>query len=416
MPNDQGGKISIQCDRSALDVYPETDIDHYSVWRRLARAVGVLRADSISGAAAAAITGPDKNGEIIYRAGYAWEWLADVPAAYFDTYAHTAMSLYDSTGTDTGWQYFMVRAQTGLQNAFYDSAIDSGYSVDNLSPVTPSGFAGYQISSPVGLRLSWDPNSEDDLGSYSVYRGVSPDFIPEPSSLLFETTQTSQIDSEWTQTSGYYYKLAAIDVHGNQSGYALLEPGAIVATMLAGYSAYNDGSAVEIRWRLSEAGDGITFFVLRKVDGQSSYVELLGQGMVRDDLSFRCRDASVEPGNAYRYQVDVKDETGRRALFTTEPVTVPALSVALRQNSPNPFSKSTMIRYYVPERVRVTLDVYDVAGKKVTRLVDEFQGTGFHTVDWTGRDARGIPVSSGIFVCVLKVGATKLSHKMILVR
>ena len=76
--------------------------------------------------------------------GYAWEWLANVPARYSEAYALLVTSLYDSLGSDPNLQYFMVTAHTDSPLDFYDSEIAEGYSVDNLAPAAPAALAGAQ--------------------------------------------------------------------------------------------------------------------------------------------------------------------------------------------------------------------------------------------------------------------------------
>jgi hypothetical protein len=99
---------------------------------------------------------------------------------------------------------------------FFDSEVDSGYSVDNLAPCTPQSFAGNWVPAD-GLVLSWDPNSEGDLHHYEVYRGTSKNFTPDEDNLIAETTNTTTADEEWAPGTSHFYKLIAVDVHGNKS-------------------------------------------------------------------------------------------------------------------------------------------------------------------------------------------------------
>ena len=84
--------------------------------------------------------------------------------------------------------------------------------------------AGEQSYVPEGLVLTWDPNTESDLSNYTVYRGISEGFVPGPGNLVASHFDTTTFDGGWTWDGGFYYKVAAVDVHGNESGYALLRP------------------------------------------------------------------------------------------------------------------------------------------------------------------------------------------------
>jgi predicted outer membrane repeat protein len=68
--------------------------------------------------------------------------------------------------------------------------------------------------------------------------------------------------------------------------------------------------------------------------------------------------------------------------------------------APNPFNPSTEIAYSIPagaEPSRVTMKVYDAAGRAVVTLVDEDLGGGMYSAVWNGRDRNGIEVASGVY-------------------
>lgn len=84
----------------------------------------------------------------------------------------------------------------------------------------------------------------------------------------------------------------------------------------------------------------------------------------------------------------------------------------LEQNFPNPFNPSTVIRFSVPERVRVTLKVMNLLGEEVKRLIDgEYFEAGKYDVDFL---ATGIP--SGTYVYKLEAGNYVKSRKMVLAK
>ncbi len=84
---------------------------------------------------------------------------------------------------------------------------------------------------------------------------------------------------------------------------------------------------------------------------------------------------------------------------------------ALYQNYPNPFNPVTSIKFSLPENQKVSLSVYNVAGRLVEMLVDENRIAGFHTVKWNaGRNA------SGIYFYRLDAGHKSTTQKMILVK
>ena len=81
---------------------------------------------------------------------------------------------------------------------------------------------------------------------------------------------------------------------------------------------------------------------------------------------------------------------------------------SLAQNYPNPFSQSTIIKYEITKRERVSLIVYDLSGKEVKTLVNGEQPAGTYEVDFDGSK-----IESGTYIIELKTGLFKETKKMI---
>ncbi len=83
-------------------------------------------------------------------------------------------------------------------------------------------------------------------------------------------------------------------------------------------------------------------------------------------------------------------------------VRVPA-EITLRSH-PNPLSTSTEISYGLPAAGRVLIEVFDIQGKKVKTLVDEYRPAGLHSTTWNADDSLGRPVAAGVYFCRLRLG------------
>jgi len=90
------------------------------------------------------------------------------------------------------------------------------------------------------------------------------------------------------------------------------------------------------------------------------------------------------------------------------------LNYSLSQNYPNPFNPSTIIKYSIPSNGKsklpnVTLKIYDVLGREITRLVNEQQGLGNYRIVWNAVDQ-----ASGIYFYAIQIGNFSETKKMIL--
>lgn len=88
----------------------------------------------------------------------------------------------------------------------------------------------------------------------------------------------------------------------------------------------------------------------------------------------------------------------------------------LLQNFPNPFNNSTRIRFLLQEAGEVRLTIFNLQGKEIRRLINNFQPAGAHEISWDGRDQAGEFVPSGIYYCQLRAGSEVRSRKMSLIR
>ncbi|UCH09410.1 MAG: T9SS type A sorting domain-containing protein, partial [Fidelibacterota bacterium] len=83
----------------------------------------------------------------------------------------------------------------------------------------------------------------------------------------------------------------------------------------------------------------------------------------------------------------------------------------LSQNYPNPFNPQTTIRYRIQTASQVTLEIFDVRGRKVATLVNEYQQAGYYSTTWDARNA-----SSGIYVGRLQANGLTATKKFSLLK
>jgi predicted outer membrane repeat protein len=319
--NDQGRHARIRWMRSLYDARGDTiTVTGYGIYRRQDQYLAMLDAS----------TEKSRDGRAPARAALldGWDYVATVPARGDSIYQYVAPTLCDSTVSGgMCWSAFFVSAMTPDPLTYFDSPVDSGYSLDNLAPSIPEGLAGVPEYGPPALALSWLPNEEADLSYYAIYRGPAEGFEPGPENRIGATMDTTFTD-HYAGWSASYYKVAAIDINGNESGFALLRP---------------------------------------------------------DDV------------------------TG-----TEKPKTPRATYLA--QNYPNPFNPVTKIAFGLSAAGRISLRIYDAAGRLVRVLIEGDRPAGNYEAIWDGRSAAGRAVASGIYFYRLDAGAFTETRKMVLLR
>lgn len=82
-------------------------------------------------------------------------------------------------------------------------------------------------------------------------------------------------------------------------------------------------------------------------------------------------------------------------------------SVELFPVYPNPFNPLTNIRYQLNQNGFVTMKIYDVLGRDVKTLVNEFQAAGSYTIRWDGKSNYNVDVNSGVYLSKLTFQSDK---------
>jgi YVTN family beta-propeller protein len=192
-----------------------------------------------------------------------------------------------------------------------------------------------------------------------------------------------------------------------------------VPVALGGFESAIVDRAVALKWHTIFELDTEGFHVLRSEQKETGYERITSEvipsaGDVHGS-SYEFRDETVRPNRTYYYQLQQATSTGGGQVFGPYEVCVRA-AFELRQNAPNPFNPSTMIRFTVPEDAKVSLVVYDIAGHEVRTLVSGQRPANFYEVEWDGKDNRGQSVASGVYFYRLQAGKHVQTKKMMVLK
>ena len=73
-------------------------------------------------------------------------------------------------------------------------------------------------------------------------------------------------------------------------------------------------------------------------------------------------------------------------------------------------------RYYLPERDAAIVKIFDALGREIRVLDNGNKESGYHTVNWDGKDGYGKYVSTGIYLYQLQTGRYIKTNKMVLIK
>ncbi|MFC2133031.1 T9SS type A sorting domain-containing protein [Bacteroidota bacterium] len=106
------------------------------------------------------------------------------------------------------------------------------------------------------------------------------------------------------------------------------------------------------------------------------------------------------------YKIDLAEVTGVENQSESLPV-----EFALYQNYPNPFNPATTIKFQLSKASNITLTIYDVLGREISKLLDKEFRAGIHQVEFNGED-----ISSGVYFYTLETKDNLQTKKMILLK
>jgi len=183
--------------------------------------------------------------------------------------------------------------------------------------------------------------------------------------------------------------------------------------------AKNVNSSLTLSWDVSNLSGNTSFELFDNETNTSSDLNI--NGSVSFDTSVDSNTPSSllnKPITPFSYVGEDNSSVSRfiinvdgLALSTDEELGIP-ITVELRQNYPNPFNPNTTIAFGVPSSGKVTLEVFDVLGRKVATLLNqENKIAGRHTVNF---DARNL--SSGMYIYRLKAGNSVITKKLTLIK
>ncbi len=173
-----------------------------------------------------------------------------------------------------------------------------------------------------------------------------------------------------------------------------------------------------LKWSTATEVNNYGFDIERSTDNKTwaKIGFVAGSGNSNSPKNYSYTD-QPDGGTSFSYRLKQIDVGGAYKYYDAITVSLAGSDKAqLMQNSPNPFNPSTSIKYYVPQAVDVTITIYDILGREVTKIINNQASAGYHVVYWNGRDSYGNAAASGVYLYRLTAGNFSETKKMNLLK
>jgi hypothetical protein len=396
----------------------------------------------------------------IYMAGDTDVWLADMNyplglnVDYFDSFdsvecqafypfsewdIHDFANFNDENGTGPagptppGWislSFFGIARVADITDPYFHSEIPLHVFNFRVHTVNNPNLVGNTVLNAIGPgydRIQGPANAGDTLGGpgYEIVQSFSPVIFEGGGYILGMVTDSVGFGIE--NVFVYLADSSRTDSTDSQGNYILrnIPPGDY--TVSFSHPGYYDTSVADVN---------VTFYDTTRVDAVMRYKGYGAlSGVVYDSLETPLEGAEVSLMNNAIYgitdseggyilenvPVDIysvrfshplyRDTTINNVNILRDETTSLDIVLIYRRvdddakpdrirflrNYPNPFNSATMLEFYLTEAAAVTVDIYDILGRKVKRVTSMQGNAGYNSVAWDGTNYSGREVASGVY-------------------
>jgi len=320
-----------------------------------------------------------------------------------------------------------------------ESDINSGSHTDVLAPAPVSDLEIVEVGA-VWVRLGWHATGDDGLSGRASGYDLRYSTTPIDESNFEDASQVLDLDppedpgSEEDETvtgllpeTIYYFAIVVEDEQGNRSSVSphvsaetLVDDSPLDPPEEAPGARFQD-DVIVVSWPESNDLRVVGYHVYRTREGDSE-IRLTDTPTTETSYS----DSDVTGGQAYFYRITGIDAGARESdhsasTWIRASIGLPP-ALTIDRVYPNPVKSNAVFRFQIPEfgpghpgGMRVTIDLFNVAGRRVSRVVDDYFLPGVREVSWSLASAE-VPLSSGLYVGMLKAGGHKALTRIAIVR
>ena len=317
-------------------------------------------------------------------------------------------------------------------SGFGANIVDQG----NVS-VTKGALTSGELVSGSGLFLYKDPIAADNTGSccavtilynyqdnpeYGNSLGTSPSVWAHVKINIQSRSETSGLSFNESLMAGQQYQSDNDPANKYDPVTADDTDDSSLPVTLSILQAGCTDHGIVISWQTQSEIECAGFYVWRSFSKSSGYeritpVLIKSKGSGAQGAEYSYTDRRIEERDYY-YQIEEVSICGNRVYYG--PVHAVGQQIIpdaydLSQNYPNPFNPSTRINYQLPVECKVLIDVININGERVRRLVDREMAAGYYSAAWDGTDETGQNVHSGVYFIRLRTLDFQRTRKMMLV-
>jgi hypothetical protein len=189
------------------------------------------------------------------------------------------------------------------------------------------------------------------------------------------------------------------------------------------------GTNYEIQWSATDDLGVVSIDILLSFDSGSTFPYTIAAGEANDgsytwpvpDMDSKTARIKIIAADAATNQGwDVSDADftlwgTQSGVDWTAGKDIPG-EVVLSVEGGNPSASSSRIVFGIPTSANVTLGIYDVTGRLVTKLLSGHRSEGYHVVDWDGRGRSGSRIGPGIYFVRLGCKESRETAKIVIAR
>lgn len=191
---------------------------------------------------------------------------------------------------------------------------------------------------------------------------------------------------------------------------------------MAFFNATSKVDRINLDWATHSEVANHEWIVYRRQGDNGAFQEIArlpGAGSTNTITHYHYTDPDVDGGMTYFYRlanVDFDGTVHEYPEMVQSTLGAPVAEFALYQNHPNPFNNQTTIHFEIGQQANTIVDIFDISGRRVRRLLKDELMPGSYDYNWNGRDEYNNEVSSGVYVLTLSSGNYFQANRIVLSR